>query len=86
MDKADGMLPRASTGVAGLDNVMEGGLARNRLHLLEGSPGTGKDHDRACNSCWPAPRPARSEFTSAWPRPSRSCATARARTAGRSGT
>jgi len=35
-------LPRASTGVTGLDTVLEGGLARNRLHLLEGSPGTGK--------------------------------------------
>src|ERR1700751_4586610 len=35
-------LPRACTGIAGLDEVMEGGLARNRLHLLEGSPGTGK--------------------------------------------
>ncbi len=35
-------LPRASTGVEGLDAVLGGGLARNRLHLLEGSPGTGK--------------------------------------------
>jgi circadian clock protein KaiC len=36
------ILPRASTGVPGLDDVLGGGLARNRLHLLEGSPGTGK--------------------------------------------
>lgn len=36
------LLPRALTGIAGLDEVLEGGLARNRLHLLEGSPGTGK--------------------------------------------
>src|ERR1700744_1329529 len=35
-------LARAATGVAGLDNILGGGLARNRLHLLEGSPGTGK--------------------------------------------
>src|SRR5262245_11358760 len=35
-------LPRARIGVDGLDEVLEGGLARNRLHLLEGSPGTGK--------------------------------------------
>src|SRR3954467_4527811 len=35
-------LPRASTGIFGLDDVLGGGLARNRLHLLEGSPGTGK--------------------------------------------
>src|SRR6188474_3323444 len=36
------LLPRAATGVFGLDAVLGGGLARNRLHLLEGSPGTGK--------------------------------------------
>src|SRR3954464_12219347 len=35
-------LPRASTGIAGLDQVLEDAWARNRLHLLEGSPGTGK--------------------------------------------
>jgi circadian clock protein KaiC len=36
-------LPRASTGISGLDDILGGGgLARNRLHLLEGSPGTGK--------------------------------------------
>jgi len=33
---------RASTGVAGLDDVLGGGLSRNRLYLLEGTPGTGK--------------------------------------------
>src|ERR1700722_6041015 len=36
------ILPRAATGVAGLDSILGGGLARNRLHLVEGSPGTGK--------------------------------------------
>jgi len=35
-------LPRASTGISGLDYILGGGLARNRLHLIEGSPGTGK--------------------------------------------
>src|SRR5215469_5099508 len=35
-------LPRASTGISGFDDVLGGGWARNRLHLLEGSPGTGK--------------------------------------------
>ncbi len=39
---AETALPRALTGIAGLDAVADGGLARNRLHLLEGSPGTGK--------------------------------------------
>jgi circadian clock protein KaiC len=33
---------RALTGVAGLDDVLGGGLARGRAFLLEGSPGTGK--------------------------------------------
>ena len=42
MDADRPLLPKASTGVAGLDTVLGGGLARNRLHLLEGSPGTGK--------------------------------------------
>jgi circadian clock protein KaiC len=32
----------ASTGVGGLDDILCGGLARDRLYLLEGSPGTGK--------------------------------------------
>jgi circadian clock protein KaiC len=42
MDAATQFLPRASTGVAGLDDILGGGLSRSRLHLLEGSPGTGK--------------------------------------------
>jgi circadian clock protein KaiC len=42
MDAMTKFLPRASTGNSGLDMVLDGGLARNRLHLLEGSPGTGK--------------------------------------------
>jgi circadian clock protein KaiC len=36
------VLPRASSGISGLDHVLGGGWAVNRLHLLEGSPGTGK--------------------------------------------
>jgi circadian clock protein KaiC len=32
----------ASTGVAGLDDVLSGGLARSRLFLIEGMPGSGK--------------------------------------------
>ena len=42
MDATTPLLPRASTGVAGLDFVLGGGFARNRLHLLEGNPGSGK--------------------------------------------
>ncbi len=32
----------AATGVAGLDNILNGGLTPNRLYLLEGMPGSGK--------------------------------------------
>src|SRR5262245_23429751 len=42
MDVTTKTLPRARTGVSGLDFILEGGLARNRLHVCEGSPGTGK--------------------------------------------
>lgn len=33
---------KARLGVAGLDNILVGGLARGHLYLMEGSPGTGK--------------------------------------------
>ena len=33
---------KADLGVAGLDDITKGGLARGRLYLLEGMPGTGK--------------------------------------------
>lgn len=33
---------KASTGIAGLDQILTGGLARGRVFLLEGRPGTGK--------------------------------------------
>jgi circadian clock protein KaiC len=33
---------RASTGVAGLDDVLHGGLLRDRLYLVHGAPGAGK--------------------------------------------
>jgi circadian clock protein KaiC len=42
MNATTELLPRAATGVGGLDDIIGGGLARNRLHLLEGSPGSGK--------------------------------------------
>lgn len=32
----------AMTGIAGLDDILGGGLSRHRIYLLEGSPGTGK--------------------------------------------
>ncbi len=33
---------RVATGIAGLDDVLEGGLIAQRLYLLEGNPGAGK--------------------------------------------
>lgn len=33
---------KASTGIAGLDDVLNGGFSRDRLFLVEGKPGTGK--------------------------------------------
>jgi circadian clock protein KaiC len=32
----------ASTGIAGLDDILSGGFVRNRLYLVEGVPGSGK--------------------------------------------
>ena len=34
--------PRISTGIAGLDDILGGGLTPQRLYLIEGSPGAGK--------------------------------------------
>lgn len=33
---------QAATGISGLDDILAGGLERDRVYLLEGSPGTGK--------------------------------------------
>ncbi|MGC4090232.1 MAG: gas vesicle protein GvpD [Polyangiaceae bacterium] len=35
-------VPRSSTGITGLDDVLAGGLPSNRLYLVRGSPGVGK--------------------------------------------
>lgn len=35
-------LPRVSSGVEGLDEVLGGGFPANRVHLIKGAPGTGK--------------------------------------------
>lgn len=42
MTFADDTPPLASTGVAGLDDILAGGLTPDRLYLVEGTPGTGK--------------------------------------------
>ena len=33
---------RLATGVAGLDDILEGGFPANRVYLIEGDPGSGK--------------------------------------------
>ncbi|WP_419730691.1 ATPase domain-containing protein [Lichenicola sp.] len=33
---------RVATGIAGLDDILNGGLTRDRVYLVEGTPGTGK--------------------------------------------
>jgi circadian clock protein KaiC len=40
--KSSDLSIQASTGITGLDDIMSGGFERDRLYLLEGSPGTGK--------------------------------------------
>jgi len=42
MDARGKQAPKAPFGVTGLDEVLGGGLARNRLYLLEGTSGSGK--------------------------------------------
>lgn len=39
---AAGVQGDAATGIDGLDDILDGGLKRNRVFLFEGSPGTGK--------------------------------------------
>lgn len=39
---ADGLGNKALTGVSGLDDVLAGGLSRQHVFLIEGTPGTGK--------------------------------------------
>src|ERR1043165_3812112 len=42
MDNASSGPVKAQFGVSGLDEVLCGGLTRNRIYLLEGHPGSGK--------------------------------------------
>ena len=42
MDEGVNLPSKAGMGIVGLDDILVGGLARNRLFLAEGSPGTGK--------------------------------------------
>jgi circadian clock protein KaiC len=41
-DAVPGAPARVSTGIADLDNILGGGLTKDRVYLLEGAPGSGK--------------------------------------------
>jgi circadian clock protein KaiC len=41
-DRSKGSADLARTGVFGLDQILNGGLPRNHIYLIDGSPGTGK--------------------------------------------
>jgi KaiC protein len=68
------LLPRAHNDIVGLDAVFEGGWARNRLHLLEASPGTGKTTIALQFLIAGARNGERPEWMSTSPRPSRAAA------------
>src|SRR5579872_3412216 len=40
--RPSGKIRAISTGIAGFDGILDGGYASNRVHLIEGQPGTGK--------------------------------------------
>ena len=42
MSQAQHSPPMLSSGIAGLDDILRGGFARDRLYLIEGAPGSGK--------------------------------------------
>ena len=42
MPVSDELPPMALTGIAGLDDILNGGLTPHRMYLVEGTPGTGK--------------------------------------------
>jgi circadian clock protein KaiC len=42
MEAKQARSPRVATGVAGLDAILNGGLPRDRLYLIQGDPGVGK--------------------------------------------
>src|SRR5262245_60787954 len=42
MDAKSSRMTKAQFGIPGLDDVLLGGLIRNRQYLLEGTPGSGK--------------------------------------------
>ena len=65
-------VPRSTTGVPGLDDILNGGLLPHRLYLIDGDPGAGKT-TLALQFLLEGVRPAKNAFTSRSPKPRRSC-------------
>ena len=42
IDREPQVAERAATGIAGLDDILGGGLPKHRLYLVHGTPGVGK--------------------------------------------
>ena len=43
MSHSDPLPILPSTGISGLDDVLQGGLTPDRMYLIDGTPGTGKN-------------------------------------------
>jgi circadian clock protein KaiC len=56
-----------STGIPGLDNILGGGLLKDRIYLIEGEPGTGKT-TTGLQFLVEGVRGASRSSTSRWPR------------------
>ncbi|MEP7083919.1 MAG: hypothetical protein ABI854_04210 [Betaproteobacteria bacterium] len=41
---------RTTIGIAGLDDILFGGLIRDRLYLIDGHPGASKNHRSRCHA------------------------------------
>ena len=44
-------VPTCGTGIAGLDEILGGGLPRNRVYLVQGDPGVGRQR-WGYSFCW----------------------------------
>ncbi len=70
MKSADRQNSKCSMGVEGLDDILGGGLPRNRIYLVQGDPGVGKT-TLALHICWKGCAWAKPVFTSPCQKPRR---------------
>ena len=71
-----------ATGIAGLDDILGGGVSHNHLYLIEGDPGRER-RPSPFSSCWKAPVWDKSVFMSRFPNQKRSFWRLQSHTAGR---